>query len=382
MSDTGRLDAGARVGATGGAHPSFSEREAVRLWRAAEELEGLFVTQLLQASGITSGESFAHVPGSGVFQGLAQEALGRALAEQADFGLAETLYNEMSGGAPPAVQARSLVSHREGAGTSAHDLPDQDAGIDSSAHPLRGGGDLASIARDTIGGAAGPAPSPSSMPREAETTLEQAESLKTSNPEVSPGGGWREPETLPGAQRATQTFRQEEVVIPPRASTGRGGEDPPRAEPEGERQDPPRAQSTDRLAPFATAIREAAERFGVDRDLIRAVILQESGGDPRAVSPKGAQGLMQILEATGRSLGLGRPFDPRENILAGTRYLSDLIERHGGDIALGLAAYNAGPGAVARHGGIPPFRETLRYVSGVLGLRETLRSERGEADAR
>jgi soluble lytic murein transglycosylase-like protein len=107
--------------------------------------------------------------------------------------------------------------------------------------------------------------------------------------------------------------------------------------------------------------------------VITAVIVAESGGKAHAVSPAGARGLMQIMPATGRELGLVNPFDPRENILAGTRYLSRMLKRFGGDITLALAAYNAGPGAVRKHGGIPPYRETMRFVSKVLALAGDLR---------
>ncbi len=298
---------GSAAGAEAGARRALPDGDARRLRRAAEELEGLFVTQLLRASGVAGGGTFARVPGAGVMQGLAEEAFGRALADQADFGLADTIVRELSGGtsSPPWHSARFSLG----------------SGLES----------------------------------------------------VS--GGWREPETSTGAQRAERA-NDPGGAVASRASTGRGGErqDPPDSTPRvpAERHDPPDAP----LARFAAEIREAAERFGVDPDLIRAVILQESGGDPRARSRKGARGLMQILDGTARELGLRRPFDPRENILAGTRYLADLLERNGGDLALALASYNAGPGAVARHGGIPPYRETLRYVAGVLSLHETLRAQR------
>lgn len=127
----------------------------------------------------------------------------------------------------------------------------------------------------------------------------------------------------------------------------------------------------ERLAPFEEAIREAAEGVRLGANWLRAVILQESGGDAQAVSPRGAQGLMQILPATGRALGLRDPFDPAENIRAGARYLTGLLTQFG-DIRLALAAYNAGPGRVSRYGGIPPFRETQTYVRRVLALKEEL----------
>jgi soluble lytic murein transglycosylase-like protein len=115
-------------------------------------------------------------------------------------------------------------------------------------------------------------------------------------------------------------------------------------------------------------IQEAADRFGVDAALIRAVIRTESAFDAYAVSPVGAQGLMQLMPALSEELGVMDPFDPRENIMAGTRYLADLLAYHSNNIPLALASYNAGPGTVQRYGGIPPYKETEKYVRTIVEL--------------
>jgi soluble lytic murein transglycosylase-like protein len=117
------------------------------------------------------------------------------------------------------------------------------------------------------------------------------------------------------------------------------------------------------LAAMAIA---AARRHSLDPDLVQAVVAVESGFRPDAVSPKGAQGLMQLMPYTARALGVKDSFDPAANLDGGTRYLSALIKRYGGDVTRALAAYNAGEGAVARHGGVPPYPETLAYVRKVL----------------
>ena len=128
----------------------------------------------------------------------------------------------------------------------------------------------------------------------------------------------------------------------------------------------------DRLETLADV---AARRHGLDPALLRAVIEVESGWNPLARSPAGALGLMQLMPATARALGVTDPWDPWQNLEAGARYLRQQLERFG-DIRLALAAYNAGPGAVQRHGDVPPYRETQAYVERVLALWR-----RGGADA-
>jgi hypothetical protein len=119
-------------------------------------------------------------------------------------------------------------------------------------------------------------------------------------------------------------------------------------------------------SPYERFIQEAASLYDVSADLVRAVIQTESNFDPRAVSGAGARGLMQLTPITLRELKMKiDPFDPRENILAGTKYLSMMLDRHDGNVPLALASYNAGPGAVRKHRGIPPFKETRGYVKKV-----------------
>lgn len=121
---------------------------------------------------------------------------------------------------------------------------------------------------------------------------------------------------------------------------------------------------------FSKYIDEAAQAYNLEPALIKAVIHQESGFNPKAVSKVGARGLMQLMPGTADSLGVIDSFDPRENILGGSRYLKGLLEHFGGDISLALAAYNAGPGSVEKYRGIPPYRETQNYVKSVLALYE------------
>jgi len=120
---------------------------------------------------------------------------------------------------------------------------------------------------------------------------------------------------------------------------------------------------------YRAEIDEAAAATGLPPELIVAVIYHESGGNPRAVSRAGARGLMQLMPRTARGLGVSDPFDPRQNIMGGARYLRGQLDRFGGNLALALAAYNAGPGNVYKYKrDIPPFRETRNYVRSIGAL--------------
>jgi soluble lytic murein transglycosylase-like protein len=116
------------------------------------------------------------------------------------------------------------------------------------------------------------------------------------------------------------------------------------------------------------AIDQAAARHNVDPSLVRAVIKVESNFNPNAVSRKGAMGLMQLMPQTARQLNVSNPFDPEQNVDAGVRQLKQLMENYGGDVKLTLAAYNAGPGAVARSAGVPHYAETRKYVKRITQL--------------
>src|SRR6266576_2598649 len=119
------------------------------------------------------------------------------------------------------------------------------------------------------------------------------------------------------------------------------------------------------MSPYHELVAAAASRYGVDAELITSVIAVESNFDPKAVSRKNARGLMQLLPETAAQLGVRNIDDPAENIDAGTRYLRDLLQKYNDDVALALAAYNAGPEKVQLYGRVPPYAETISYVKRV-----------------
>ena len=120
--------------------------------------------------------------------------------------------------------------------------------------------------------------------------------------------------------------------------------------------------------PYDEIIAALSEAHGVDPMLVKALIQVESNNKPRARSPKGAMGLMQLMPSTAREYKVGNPFDPKANIEAGIKHLKGLIDRFGDRVELALAAYNAGEGAVKKFNGVPPYRETRNYVSKILSL--------------
>uniref|UniRef100_C6DZ77 Lytic transglycosylase catalytic n=1 Tax=Geobacter sp. (strain M21) TaxID=443144 RepID=C6DZ77_GEOSM len=126
-------------------------------------------------------------------------------------------------------------------------------------------------------------------------------------------------------------------------------------------------------AEFEPIINSCSREFGVDSSLVKAVIHAESGYNPSAVSPKGAQGLMQLMPKTAQGLKVADCFNPSDNIRGGVRYLRFLLDTFKGDESLALAAYNSGMGSVAKYGGIPPFKETQTYVAKVLSYRNNYR---------
>lgn len=129
----------------------------------------------------------------------------------------------------------------------------------------------------------------------------------------------------------------------------------------------PSTQSLNRLSKYEDLINYAADTHGVDKNIIKSVILAESSAKENAVSSANAKGLMQIIDSTADYLGISNVFDPKENISGGAKYLAELLRRYNGDLESALAGYNAGPGNVDKYNGIPPFPETQTYVKRVMG---------------
>jgi soluble lytic murein transglycosylase-like protein len=126
--------------------------------------------------------------------------------------------------------------------------------------------------------------------------------------------------------------------------------------------------------PYGAEITAAAQRHGLDPALLAGLVKQESAFNPDAVSPAGARGLTQLMPGTAAGLGVTNPLDPAQALEGGAKYLREQLDRFGGDVARALAAYNAGPGAVQRYGGVPPYAETQNYVRAVQSHAATFRA--------
>ncbi len=134
----------------------------------------------------------------------------------------------------------------------------------------------------------------------------------------------------------------------------------------------PSKASMNRLQKYDDIIKKASESFGIDTNIIKSVILTESAAKHDAVSSAKAKGLMQLMDGTAKDMGVRNVWNPAENIFGGTKYLSKMFRQYEGDMDLALAAYNAGPGNVEKHGGIPPFEETKNYINRVKGYLKYL----------
>lgn len=140
---------------------------------------------------------------------------------------------------------------------------------------------------------------------------------------------------------------------------------------------PTPAKSGSKVVSFDDIISRYSSHYGLDDSLVRAVIKAESNYNPQARSNKGAQGLMQLIPETARDMQVSDPFDPEDNIRGGSRYLRLMLDQFGGNVELALAAYNAGPNAVKRFGGIPPYQETQNYVVKVKNFHRQYRQAKG-----
>ena len=188
---------------------------------------------------------------------------------------------------------------------------------------------------------------------------------------------WDGPAVMPkGAPTATPKLSTSMVsamasTMAPKATP----QAPPPPLPSGAWTTAPSVSTRERIASFESIIQEASQKHGVDTTMLKAVIAAESGGKRNAVSPKEAKGLMQLTDSTAADMGVRNVWNPSENIHGGAKYLQSLIQRFPGDTLSVLASYNAGPGRVEKHGGVPPIPETQAYVRRVINYMKYFEQE-------
>jgi Rod binding domain-containing protein len=137
----------------------------------------------------------------------------------------------------------------------------------------------------------------------------------------------------------------------------------------------PSEKAANRLSQYEDIINKASNTYGVDRNLIKSVILTESAANVKAVSSAKAKGLMQLIDSTAADMGVNNVWNPKDNIFGGTKYLSEMLRKYNGNLNLALASYNAGPENVQKFGGVPPFEETQNYIKRVIGYFNHLNGE-------
>ncbi len=302
-------------------HPaveSSPDRSKVKLQAALRDFEALFVSYMLKSMRETTSQSemFGESFGGEMFDGMFDTELSRQMSKNSSVGIAEMLYRKMTG--------ESLTA--SGPAIQAPKPPAVDIA------PL--------------------------TPLPVQPPIPKPPSKTGSASPASPGTG--DPPPAPAVKPAGGK---------PVASVTQPA-------PSRHRQD----AIGQRLNQYEPAIREAAEKHSLDPNLLRAVIASESGGNAKARSPKNAKGLMQLVDSTAADMGVRNVWDPRENILAGAKYLQQLLNRFGGDVDTALASYNAGPAAVEKHGGIPPFKETQDYVQKVKNYIQHFKQLEGDSN--
>jgi soluble lytic murein transglycosylase-like protein len=276
-----------------------------KLQRATKEFESLLVGYMLKSmrSSMSSNELFGESYGGDMFEGMFDNEMAQHVSRNSSFGLAEMLYRRMTGEQLPAT----------------HTGPRQAAA--QSTTQVRQKATADTTAKTTVPVA----------PTAADTTTKEALAATQATPVVVLS---RE-----DAQNVKSAARDSVYAV---SDTVR--------------------RRLDQVAPF---IQEAADTHGVDANLLKAVIATESRGDTLARSPKNAKGLMQLIDSTATAMGVKNVWDARENVMGGAKYLSRLMAQFNGDQEKVLASYNAGPGTVVKHGGIPPYKETRDYVDKV-----------------
>jgi Rod binding domain-containing protein len=324
-----------------GTKAALDARAQAKVRTAAKEFEAILLNTLMKSMRTTIPKSGLDDSGFGndIMESMFDEELSRHIADKGNLGFGEMLY-------------RNLLD-RMGDGTPV--VSEEIPGTHNAAKASHPGKILAKIGQKESPAAISPAGEHGVGPVNAEPVA----------PKPKPAVGASAP-AVPAVASAKPAAAAPQVSAIPASELP--GNWAPRT-------------IVNRIKAINAVVEEAAAKHGVDSTVIRAVIAAESGGNPNAQSNRDAKGLMQLRDSTAAAMGVSQIFDPRENVFGGTRYLRQLLDQFGGNLDLALASYNAGPAAVEKHGGIPPYRETKAYVKNVKSMIQAMsrtKEERNE----
>jgi soluble lytic murein transglycosylase-like protein len=316
------------------------EKSKLKLQKAVKDFEAMFVNYLLQNMRKTVQKSDEGEEGFGgdLMQGMFDLEISRYVARGSSLGIGEMLYRQMTGESLPKIPTK----------------------ITSAVAPATAVASISSpeLSREPIQKVASDPPAASSAYAGSESVVELAGRQASRQVTVSkPTPGPFTPIFTPPAVAASMP---DHVKVARVASESTSTNLPKR------------------LGQYENYIQQASDTFDISPNLLRAVIAAESSGNARALSSKNAKGVMQLIDSTATAMGVRDVWNPKENILGGARYLKQQLDRFNGDVKLAVASYNAGPAAVEKHGGVPPYNETRRYVEKVLKYLHVL-DQNGEA---
>ncbi len=304
-------------------HRVLDAKGKARLQRAVKEFESVMVGYMLKSmrSSVPKEEMFGESLGGDMMEGMFDGELARYVSRGSDLGLGEMLYKEITGEELPTVRPPSTGANKPAAPTIRRSPV--------TVHP------------PSSGSTGTPVVTPLTA---AVAATKKAVADTTNAPGPAPATIGPVPAAVP-----VRSEQKPETVAPAIGNVT--------APPDTIRR---------RLDALDPIIRSAADTTGVNASLLKAVIATESGGRTEARSTRNAKGLMQLIDSTASAMGVRNVWDPLQNVQGGAKYLGQMMDRFGGNIEHALASYNAGPGAVEKHKGVPPYRETQQYVGKVL----------------
>jgi soluble lytic murein transglycosylase-like protein len=384
----------------------LTDAQKVKLQKATREFESIFVQMMLKsmrgAQGEESNEFGGQNYGGDVMKGMFDTELSKHIGNQGKLGVAESLYRKLTGESLPSIRAAAELAANTAAKAHAASQKSGSAAQNPTILRAARAQQLADLADDTNSGDESNATMEDTTMLSLNTALKQlqeaASSLQASDNEtqqspvsalaVLQSAGASPVSDVSVTPWTATTIQAPNISLPPAPSTGTPAHAaltasaglttvPSRRDASQTAADTTGKSASaamDRVKSYNAIIAHTADTVGVNANLLKAMIVEESGARQHARSSKNAKGLMQLIDTTAESMGVKNVWDPHQNIQGGARYLKQQLDKFKGDVPLALASYNAGPGNVERYNGIPPFRETRNYVKRVMNLFNAFQS--------